>query len=380
MTQVRNDARGVCLGPGPVPAARSATMHGDPPAPMPTIPETADAAPTRLERLVSALERHRRLLAVATFGFGIGSFLLIQRNEWLARWIAVLLLLGWLLMLFEGLIGRRLGARFAGTRWARLSPLVLRLAMQQVHQETFFFCLPFFLATTSWHSTQALFTGLLGAAGLASMWDPLYFHRLATRPWAYLGFHALAMYTAALTVAPLLLHLSTAQTLALSSCVIAVFAVPSLAQLLRHRGPAGWLLMLAAAAALGGASWLLRAHVPPATLWLRDAAITRQIDTAAREPGSALTRLHVAELADGLYAFGAIHAPRGLHERIDHVWRQDGREVDRIPLAITGGRDPGYRAWSYKRSFPADPRGRWDVRVVTESDQLIGLLRFEVVD
>ncbi|GAC1625959.1 MAG: DUF5924 family protein [Nevskia sp.] len=343
---------------------------------MPSLETSPPAPVTRIETLVALLERHRRPLAVATFGFGVGSFLLVQRHEWLARWIAGLLLLGWLLMLFEGLIARWL----AGGRWARLSPLMLRLAMQQVHQETFFFCLPFFLATTTWHSTQAVFTVLITAAGLCSMWDPLYFDRIAARPALYLAFHALAMYTAALTVGPLLLQLSTAQTLALSSIVIAVFAMPSLAQLTEHRGLRGGLLLMAGAAAFGAAAWLLRAHVPPATLWLRDAAITHSVDAEAHAPGAAVKRVHVGELAGGLYAFGAIHAPRGLRERVDHCWLMNGREIDRIPLVISGGRESGYRVWSWKQSFPADPRGRWEVRVVTESGQLIGLMRFEVVD
>lgn len=331
-------------------------------------------APSRLQRLLARLQHHRRLMALATFGFGIGSFLLIQRHEWLARWIAGLLLAGWFLMLFEGAIGRRL----AGGRWAGVSPIVLRLAMQQVHQETFFFCLPFFLATTSWHSTQAAFTLLVAAAGLCSMWDPLYFERIAPRPWRYLGFHALAMYTAALTVGPLLLQLSTAQTLLLASVTIALFAAPSLAQLILRRDAAGWLLLAAGALGLGFGSWLLRAHVPPATLWLREAAISRSLDAAARKPGPALEVLQPADLADGLYAFGAIHAPRGLSERVEHRWLHEGQEIDRIPISINGGREQGYRAWSYKRSFPADPVGHWQVRVMTESGQLIGEMRFEV--
>ena len=338
--------------------------------------EAFPASPSRFETVVAQLERHRRLLAVATFGFGIGSFLLVQRHAWLARWIAILLLIGWLLMLFEGVIGRWL----AGGRWARLSPVVLRLAMQQVHQETFFFCLPFFLATTTWTSTQSVFTVLVAMAGLCSMWDPLYFDRIAVRPGLYLAFHALAMYTAALTVGPLLLHLGTAQTLALSSVVIAVFAVPSLAQLSPRRGLRGWLLLGLTAAAFGAATWALRAHVPPATLWLRDGVITRSIDTNARAPGAALTRVHASELSGGLYAFAAIHAPRELRERVDHRWLLNGREIDRIPLVITGGRESGYRVWSWKQSFPADPRGHWEVRAVTESGQLIGLVRFEVID
>lgn len=331
-------------------------------------------APSRPQRLLALMQRHRRLMALATFGFGVGSFLLIQRHEWLARWIAGLLLAGWFLMLFETAIGRRL----AGGRWAGISPIVLRLAMQQVHQETFFFCLPFFLATTSWHSTQAIFTVLVAVAGVCSMWDPLYFERIAPRPWRYLGFHALAMYTAALTVGPLLLQLSTAETLLLASVTIALFAAPSLAQLILRRDAMGWLLLAAGAIGLGFGSWLLRAHVPPATLWLREAAISRSVDVSARTPGPALHRLRAADLADGLYAFGAIHAPRGLRERVEHRWLLDGREIDRIPITITGGREQGYRAWSYKRSFPADPSGHWQVRVMTESGQLIGEMRFEV--
>jgi len=341
---------------------------------MPDVPLPAPT--TRLAQFAILFERHRHYLAIATFGFGIGSFLLVQRHEWLARWIAGLLLVGWLLMLFEGLIGRWL----EGGRWARVSQMILRLAMQQIHQETFFFCLPFFLATTTWRSTQALFTVLLTLAGLCSMWDPLYFHGIASRPWRYLAFHALAMYTAALTVGPLLLHLTTAQTLTLASIVIAVFAVPSLARLVTLRGLRGWTLLVAGAASLGVATWLLRAHVPPATLWLRDAAITREVDAATRSAGTALTTLRSDELGRGLYAFGAIHAPRGLHERVDHRWMLNGVEIDRIPLDIVGGRESGYRAWSYKRSFPADSRGHWEVRVVTESGQLIGLMRFEVKD
>jgi hypothetical protein len=61
-----------------------------------------------------------------------------------------------------------------------------------------------------------------------------------------------------------------------------------------------------------------------------------------------------------------------------HHWLHDGRTVDTIELEIRGGREAGYRAWSHKAAFPADPRGRWDVRVVTSSGQLIGQTRFEV--
>ena len=82
--------------------------------------------------------------------------------------------------------------------------------------------------------------------------------------------------------------------------------------------------------------------------------------------------------AQGLYAYTAISAPRGLDERIFHVWLHNGQEVDRIALDIHGGREAGYRAWTHKQNFPADPTGRWQVQVITEVGQVIGTLRFEV--
>ncbi|HUS23900.1 MAG TPA: DUF2914 domain-containing protein, partial [Candidatus Binatia bacterium] len=60
-------------------------------------------------------------------------------------------------------------------------------------------------------------------------------------------------------------------------------------------------------------------------------------------------------------------------------WMLNGKEVDRVPLDIAGGREQGYRAWSFKRGFPEDPRGEWEVQAITDGGQLIGSVRFEVI-
>ena len=75
----------------------------------------------------------------------------------------------------------------------------------------------------------------------------------------------------------------------------------------------------------------------------------------------------------------AISAPRGLNERIYHEWRLNGRLIDKVPLDIRGGRKEGYRAWTHKMNFPPNAIGRWQIRVVTEADQQIGVLRFRVL-
>ena len=340
-----------------------------------TVPALGNTFDARLQRALAWVERNRLLLALASFAMGAGSFLLVERGARLAQWIALLLVLNWLLIVSESTLGQWL-SRF---RWARFSPLVLRYGMQAVHQQTFFFCLPFLLSTTTWSSGQALFTATVIIAALASMWDPLYYGLIAPRPALHLAFHGFAMYLAMLTVPPLLWQLSTTRSLAIASATLGLLSLPSLASLITPRSARRWAVLLGAAAALGLLSWLARAWVPPATLWLGQSVISADIDPEHRTPGATLDTVPDRVLRDsGVCAFTAIHAPRGLREQVFHRWLFHGREVLRVPLQIAGGREQGYRAWSCKQNFPADAAGRWTVQVVTDAGQLIGVVRFRV--
>jgi hypothetical protein len=334
----------------------------------------ADPAPQPARSLRGA-QRYRFLLAPLSFAAGLASFLLIERQEWLAKWLSLQLLLVWLLTIAEPSLRPWLQQR----RWLQHSPMVLRLGAQATHQEAFFFTLPFFLHSTDWGTGQAVFTGLVILAATVSMLDPLYFGAVLGRRWLYLLFDALAVFVVALTVGPILLQLTTAETVMLAAAAIALLSLPNLLQAMPAPRRYRWLLLPCLGALLGGVAWLARPWVPPATLWLGERAITQQVTVQERRPGAGLTVLSPQQLqAGGLYAFTAIRAPRGLQERVAHRWLQNGREVDRIPIEIVGGRSEGYRVWSHKTGFPADPRGAWAVQVVTEGGQLIGQLRFEV--
>ncbi|MEX1056430.1 MAG: DUF5924 family protein, partial [Natronospirillum sp.] len=156
-------------------------------------------------------------------------------------------------------------------------------------------------------------------------------------------------------------------------------AIPSIISALPPRRWWRSIALVGVVAALGLAGWYGRLWVPPATLWLTDVAVSTDIDEQDKAPGESLTRLTEAELhTEGLYAYTAIRAPRGLNERIYHVWRHDGETIDTIPIDIQGGRREGYRAWTHKRHFPAQSAGQWQVQVVTEARQMIGVLRFTV--
>jgi len=324
-------------------------------------------------RVLARLRANERSIAVLSFLSGAATFFLVNRQARYARWITLLLLGTWVALLADNLIERY----FPRLARARIPRALARYSAQMIHQESFAFVLPFFLVTTTWRTSQALFTGALLAAAAVSLFDPLYHRLLVPRRSLYLAYHAFALFVTMLIVLPVVMHLTTGQSYALACGAVVVAAFPSLQQALRVRQR--WLLLPALGVALGGAAWLIRPAVPPATLWLAQGAITTAMDVSAREPDARLTRIPEALLRrQGLYAFTAIHAPRGLNEKIYHVWSHNGHVVDRIPLEITGGRHRGYRSWSHKDRFPAHALGRWRVAVVTGSGQLIGVMRFDV--
>lgn len=315
---------------------------------------------------------------VALFGFcsGMASFVLVERHAGLAKVVAAVMLVSWLWLMLENSLRRGLEHRFG---WKVPRPL-LRYVTQMVHQESLFFIIPFFFITTTWNSGQAVFTVMLGVAALISLVDPLYYKWLAPRRWIYLAFHALTLFAVLLTALPIIFHLSTPQSYLLALGIAVLLALPSLSGLFPQWNWKSLVAIPLLAILVGLTGWIGRAWVPPATLWLTDVAVTMNMDDAAREPGNRLRQLTNSELhANGLYAFTAISAPRGLKERIYHEWMHDGKQVDRISLDINGGREAGYRAWTHKRNFPQAAQGKWRVRVMTEAGQMIGMLRFEVV-
>lgn len=333
------------------------------------------ACKTLALRVLRFAQRHPGLIAVFGFVSGVSSFLLVDRHEAFARVIAIVMLVSWLWLLLEQSI-----RQFAADRLGWWVPTgLLRYGTQMIHQESLFFVLPFLLTATTWNSGQAVFTSLVVGATLVALVDPLYYRYLAPRRWVFLTFHTLTLFAVLLTALPLILRVPTGDSYKLALAVAVVLSLPSLAGSITL--PAGWrkLAMVGLLMALAAGGWLARQWVPPATLWLTEVAITTALDSAARAPGDSLTEISRSQLRrDGLYAYTAINAPLGLREHVHYLWLHEGRRVDRITLDIRGGRDKGYRAWTHKLNFPADPSGRWLVKVVTDTGQMIGILRFRV--
>ncbi|VVO13347.1 DUF5924 family protein [Pseudomonas fluorescens] len=328
-----------------------------------------------IQRIMELMKRYPGVIALGGFISGVGSFMLVDRQQGLATWITTIMLVSWIWLMLE----HSLTKLFTKIFKREIPETLLRYATQMIHQESLFFVLPFFLITTTWNSGQLFFTGMLGAAALISIIDPLYYKWLAPRRWLFLALHTLTLFAALLAALPIILHLTTAQSFKLALGIAMLLSFPSLASSFPIRNWRSGVALLAVTLAVGGAGWLLRSWVPPATLWMTEVAITTQMQD--RTPGDSLEEVSASQVrSSGLYAFTAINAPRGLNERIYHVWKFNGKEVDRIALDIHGGRKEGYRAWTHKQVFPDNPVGSWQVRVLTEDGQVIGVLRFKVTD
>ncbi len=87
--------------------------------------------------------------------------------------------------------------------------------------------------------------------------------------------------------------------------------------------------------------------------------------------------------SEPVYVYSAVFAPTALETKILHRWQawddktSAWRETDRIAFQIVGGRDGGYRGFSFKENLAP---GKWRVDVITERGQLIGRTMFRVVE
>ena len=134
--------------------------------------------------------------------------------------------------------------------------------------------------------------------------------------------------------------------------------------------------------------------IPPIPLSLKDSGIYHLVSKdsddnyiAKYEPQgffhflSIYDEFHVRP-GDDVYAYSAVFSPTNLNITIIHRWQyyDNGTkkwiDYSRVPLQLIGGRDEGFRTFSVKNDiFP----GEWRVNVETTRGQVIGRLRFQVL-
>ncbi|MCC7431421.1 DUF2914 domain-containing protein [bacterium] len=81
---------------------------------------------------------------------------------------------------------------------------------------------------------------------------------------------------------------------------------------------------------------------------------------------------------DTIYCFTSVFAPTELNKNIYHEWefyKNGWQTAGRIPYSIKGGREGGYRGFTFKKQIF---EGEWRVNVETEEGLLLGRINFTV--
>lgn len=84
---------------------------------------------------------------------------------------------------------------------------------------------------------------------------------------------------------------------------------------------------------------------------------------------------------DTVFAFTSIFAPTDLNKAVAHRWKWLNPDTntwnitDVIEYEIKGGRDGGYRGYTYKTNIKA---GQWEIDVITEEGLILGSMDFEI--
>jgi hypothetical protein len=297
----------------------------------------------------------RRVMPWISLVLGIASAFWMDRRPERAPLVALAAACGWLLLALLAILDSARKKKALVHRAARLGAA---MGSQSLVQLCLFFSAPFFLRAAAIPAHWA-FVGVLLCAGAVTLWTPLSEAALRHSV-AGAALQGLATFAGLDCVLPLL-GLSNQLSLLLATLWTALgLPLIAFARGGRRGPPLLVALALMAAYVLGGARF-----VPPAPLRFVEGEMGTRVNE--RRVTDAATTF--AKPPEQLVCFTAIAAPRGLRDRLRHVWRQNGVLRGEVPLEIRGGRPQGFRTWSTHRGIGP---GRWSCSIETQSGQLLG--------
>ena len=344
------------------------------------------AALKRFAKVRAFFAKHGHLLwwlhSAYAMSFGAMVVMYASKGYDNARWMVVLLGLGWLvLVLFFRLFGTGAGQKdkIKDTK-TKVRFYVMTLALKNLYQSMLFFLLPFYYKSATFDSPNRFFVYVLGLLALLSTVDVV-FDQFLMR-WkvpASIVYFFILFACLNLVLPALLPDTRTLITLLAAAAIAAVvfftMHIPA-KNLVRPVYVLGLMCFVAAAVS---AAYFGRRGIPPVPMYIASGAVGPSL-----LPDGRLT-MHVSQLHESLiqemHALTDVLIPGGHGNNLHHVWRRDGLAVQQGPV-LPGGDPPDgtVRLRSTLRSFnlPSDITGPWSIDVLTEDDQLVGRVEFEV--
>lgn len=330
-------------------------------------------------------QHHRKLWWLhSLYAMCLGAFVVVfaQKGFFYARWLTLMLLVGWFIIILVFRIAGSGRAQHFETPKDKLRFLVMTYVLKNLYQGMLFFLLPFYWKTATLDASNRWFVLFLALSALLATLD-LVFDRVLMR-WRlmasiYYGatlFAALNLAIPAIYPTPAVVSLLVAAFAASISFWTLHFPLRALAE--RPRFVA---MVLSGLLAVGGA-YAARRHVPPVPLQVAGAAVGPEMLPDGRLAYE-VSRMHVSRV-EQISAVVDVFTPAGVGEDFLHVWRHDDAVIAEIrPTVQKLQGTPGtIRLRSALRSerLPADRSGRWSVDVETAHGQLVGRYAFEVTE
>lgn len=272
-------------------------------------------------------------------------------------------------------------------RSLKLSFLGMTYVLKNLYQGMLFFLLPFYWKSSSLDSINVWFVFLLGTLAILSTLDLVFDNLLMRYRVVAAIFYAVTLFACANLVIPAFFSNVPTLVALLSSTALSVFGFWLLHFPLRTlRDKRTWAILGSVAAVAMTAMYFARFAMPPVPLYLAHNAVG-----LAPLPDGRLelevTRVHKKRL-DDLWAVSDVVMPGGEGDTFRHRWRHGtgGSRFDFEAEARPVHKDGDDNTVRVRSSLPkveldkTNPVGDWVVDIITSDDQIVGRMRFMVIE
>ena len=316
------------------------------------------------------------------YALGLGIFVMIfaQKGFQYARWLLLIILAVWLLIV---VLFRFVGSgqeQKIDTKKKQAGFLTMTYILKNFYQGMLFFLLPFYWKTMTLDAGNRWFVVGLAMCALLATLDVI-FDRVLMK-WRLLAsiYYAMALFACLNLAVPSVWPLP-----ALWSMMLAA-AVGSVAFWSMHMRWYDWLRpsklghVLLTMVVMVGLVYVGRRAVPPVPLSITSAALGPETLKDGRL-AMHVTTLHTEQIHE-MIAVTEVATPAGFEEDFRHVWRFEGAEVFRLQpkLQMIEGNILRLRSDLIGQPLPTNAVGEWSVDVETAHGQLIGRVNFSVVE
>lgn len=324
----------------------------------------------RFLRIQQRFARHERLLwwlhSVWALLFGVGVMWLGARDFTYLRVAIFHVVFIWAASLLVHRLVEDPGPRSV---WRRRALVALNYFNRNFYQQILFFLIPVYYVSTTFWSPNAVFLLVVAASAVLSTLDVVYDEQVASRRLMSGVFFAFNLFATIYVMLPILWavdHVTAMRT----SAVLAVLAFATIYHRQRRPLVREFLVMVAIVGVLLGALVERgRALLPPAPLQIALFAFGTGIDARTVQVTGVLDA--PPSRHQRVYVLTHIVAPLGLEEGIRHRWFRDGALFyTSQDYPVRGGRETGYRLWTY--ATPGEGVSLVRVDVETAGGQLIG--------